>query len=438
MLSRVLSRLWPDTLFGRLAMIWALALLVGHVIEVAASYTTVLDYQTTRTEYYLAKDLGLLVPMLEQAAPAEREAWLKRMNRQSYRFALGNFPDESAQNPSPRAKLLVAAVERELGSSYHVQADTSGRRGADTTLHLHLKDGTALSATLIPVSLGLPWWGGAVFVMQASVLILFTWIAVRQTTRPLVRLAEEAEALGSSFKCAPVVESGPSEVVRAAAAFNAMQRRITEHLDERTHILASISHDLQTPITRMRLRADLMDSGPLRDKLHGDLNAMQVLVEEGIAYARSAHSVNEAPCRVDIDALLDSLVCDYVDDGRHLTLTGKIQRVVTTRPHALRRIVANLVDNALKFGEQVEIAVTLPAPDVLAIEVLDRGPGIPPQELEAVLKPFYRLEASRNRGSGGTGLGLAIAQQMVTSLGGTLRLSNRDGGGLQSVISLPI
>jgi signal transduction histidine kinase len=217
-----------------------------------------------------------------------------------------------------------------------------------------------------------------------------------------------------------------------------MQRRIADQLAGRMQILAAVSHDLQTPITRMRLRADLLDSAPLREKLHGDLNAMQALVEEGIAYARSAQGITELPCRTDLYALLDSVVCDYVDAGQDIHLTGRFDRPLLTPPHAVRRVIANLVDNAIKFGRDVEIAIEAEPAERVSIAVRDRGPGILLAELMTVLQPFYRIENSRNRETGGTGLGLAIAQQLVAALGGTLMLLNRDGGGLEARFSLPI
>jgi signal transduction histidine kinase len=260
---------------------------------------------------------------------------------------------------------------------------------------------------------------------------------VRLATRPLAQLAQAADALGPDLKGQPLPEDGPSEVARAAAAFNAMQRRIADHLDERMRILAAISHDLQTPITRMRLRADLLDNAALRDKLHGDLNAMQELVEEGIDCARSAGGATEAARATDLHALLDSLVCDYRDAGQSVRFDGRLERPITTRPHTLRRIVTNLVDNALKFAGDAELRIEAEAPDRVCIAVRDRGPGIAQAELQAVLRPFYRIESSRNRDTGGAGLGLAIAQQLTAALGGTLALSNREGGGLEARLSLP-
>ncbi|WP_256346505.1 sensor histidine kinase, partial [Pseudomonas tolaasii] len=193
---------------------------------------------------------------------------------------------------------------------------------------------------------------------------------------------------------------------------------------------AAISHDLQTPITRMKLRAEFMEDCAERDKLWSDLSEMEHLVREGVAYARSVHGATEASHRIDLDAFLDSLVFDYQDMHKQVSLSGKSAVVLDTRPHALRRVLVNLVDNALKFAGSAELEVGSTPAGELSIKVLDRGPGIAEDELVQVMQPFYRVESSRNRGTGGTGLGLAIAQQLAVAVGGSLRLSNRVGGGL--------
>ncbi len=201
-------------------------------------------------------------------------------------------------------------------------------------------------------------------------------------------------------------------------------------------LLAAISHDLQTPITRMKLRVEQMDDSPERERLWSDLEEMQHLVREGVAYARSMDGASEAAVKVDFDSFLDSLVLDYQDSGQAVELQGSSNVVLETRPHALRRVLTNLVDNALKFGGAAQVQVERDAQGVVCIRVLDDGPGIPEEELAEVLKPFYRVESSRNRGTGGTGLGLAIAQQLSQALGGTLSLSNRATGGLCAQLEL--
>lgn len=448
--QRLKSRL-PDTLFWRLTLAWCVALLFGHVLNTVTGYLRINDSETRRAGYYLAKDISLLISVLETtASDAERLVWLHKMTRKTYRFELGG-PQGRVEVPGPvsaRSRQIADEVADELrranpGHNYVVnpqnRANPGGSRtdNQDMRLQVRLGDGSLLTAHLSPPDSPLSIWGGVILLLQTLGVIALTWIAVGQATRPLQRLAEAAEVLGSSMQCEPIAEDGPLEVARAAQAFNAMGRRIKDHLAERVRILAAISHDLQTPITRMRLRADLMDDEGLRAKLQSDLDAMQVLVEEGIAYARSANRIAENTSLVDIDALLDAMVCDYTDAGQRIGLYGELGRAIKTRPNTLKRIVMNLSDNALKFADDVEIVVTQPSPGWLAIQVRDRGPGIPPDQLEAVFQPFYRVENSRNRHTGGTGLGLAIAQQLSVALGGTLRLANRDGGGLEAVLSLP-
>lgn len=434
-----MKAIWPRTLFLRLALAWCLALFATHLINVGASYIQTIEYQTTHTSYYLAKDLSILLPALEVADAPARKAWLQRMARKSYRFELvpaatPTFPPNLSIDAHTRS--VVEEIERELGPRYPVAV--SARGNGQALLLLHLADRSVLEIHLFPFRPVFYWSGGIVFLAQALAVLTLTWIAVRRATAPLQRLAEAAEVLGASMQCEPIAEDGPLEVARAAVAFNTMGHRIKEHLAERVRILAAISHDLQTPITRMRLRAELVDNPALRGKMEADLDAMQALVEEGITYARSTDMTLETPCTVDIGALLDTVVCDYADADHIVRLNGPLAQIAVTRPHTLRRVVINLADNALKFAGEAEIVVRQVNPERLVVCVRDRGPGIAPEHLAHVFEPFYRIENSRNRGTGGTGLGLAIAQQLTLALGGTLALANREGGGLEATLTFPI
>ncbi|WP_252730612.1 epoxide hydrolase N-terminal domain-containing protein [Pseudomonas fluorescens] len=182
---------------------------------------------------------------------------------------------------------------------------------------------------------------------------------------------------------------------------------------------------------------ELMDDCGDKDKLWNDLGEMEHLVREGVAYARSVHGATEESRRTDLDSFLDSLVFDYQDMGKDVQLSGKSNAVIHTRPHALRRVLVNLTDNALKFAGAAQLRVEPEEGDSLSVTVMDRGPGIAEEELARVIEPFYRVENSRNRSTGGTGLGLAIAQQLAQALGGTLTLRNREGGGLCAELRLP-
>jgi signal transduction histidine kinase len=281
-------------------------------------------------------------------------------------------------------------------------------------------------------------WLPYVLAAQLLLLLACTWAAVRLATRPLERLASAARTLSPSGEGERLSSQGPTEVNEAVAAFNAMQDRIADYTRERLQILASISHDLQTPITRLRLRAESMNDSPERERIMEDLIHMQHLVREGIAYARSAHGAAEPMVRVEMDAFLESLVADYQDVGKRVELTGHAGTHVVTRLQALRRVVGNLIDNALAYAGAAEVEVSKVGNDRVRIVIADRGPGIPAAELDKVMQPFYRLENSRNRDTGGTGLGLAIAQQLTASIGATLTLRNREGGGLEAIVELPV
>lgn len=425
-------KLWPRSLFGRLALILLLGLAAAQALSfwlVAAERGRAM--QSTMVAYF-ARDLASAVALLERLPAAERPAWLERLERRNYRYLLG---EGSAGVParSLLAQQVGQAAASALGPGYSV---AMLQAGGGLRLALQLKDGTPLQVALAEPRLALSPWLLAALLVQWALLALLVWWAVRRAARPLAELARAADTLQPGTAAPVLAETGPSEVAQAAAAFNRMQRRIGEHLAERTQILAAISHDLQTPITRMRLRAELLEDAVLRDKLRADLEAMEVLVREGIAYARSAHGAAEPACPVDLMALLDSLACDYADSGHPVELAGAVAAPLHTRPQALRRIVTNLVDNALKFAGAAQIHAQDTGAGV-QVEVLDRGPGIAPGELEAVLLPFHRLEDSRSRDTGGTGLGLAIALQLAQALGGSLSLHNREGGGLCARLVLP-
>ncbi len=427
-----LQRLWPGSLFGRLVLIFFCGLAAAHILSFWLVFMERGMATRAMMASYLARDVASSVAILERVPPAERAVWLPRLDRRNYRFVLDD-PAGGAASALPMARQVGAAVSAALNREVVV----SEAPGGSLRLHLTLADGRPLSIDMTEPRMEVSGWVVAVLAAQLLLLALLTWFAVRLATRPLARLVEAANALAPGLATQALPETGSREVAQAAAAFNAMQRRIDAHLAERMRILAAVSHDLQTPITRMRLRADLLDDATLREKLQSDLAAMQALVGEGLAYARSAHSVTEPLCRVDLHALLDSLACDYTDAGQRVGLLGSAGQTLHTRPQALRRLVANLVDNALKFAGTADIEVGKHADDQISVEVLDRGPGIPEDRLQAATQPFYRVESSRNRDTGGTGLGLAIAQQLAQVLGGELTLSNREGGGLRARLLLP-
>jgi signal transduction histidine kinase len=255
------------------------------------------------------------------------------------------------------------------------------------------------------------------------------------TTRPLKQLAQAAKDLGNDINHPPLELAGASEIRQASAAFNAMQARIRQHIFQRTQMLAAITHDLQTPLTRMRLRLEKVGDGELQQRLVDDLSAMQEMVREGLDLARSMDTT-ESMQPFDLDSLLGSVGCDATDAGQQVEVIGRANRALLGRPMALRRCLVNLIDNGVKYGKKAVVTVDS-APGAARIRIRDNGPGIALGEQARVFEPFYRVETSRSRESGGTGLGLTIARNIAEQHGGTISLCNHPDGGLEVTLLLP-
>ena len=301
-----------------------------------------------------------------------------------------------------------------------------------------LRDGTLLRMIVLPPRSGMPPLHRdfllylALFACSIGGL---AYLVARMTMRPLKQLAQAAFDLGNDLNHPPLALAGSSEIRQAGSAFNAMQKRIRDHIQQRTQMLAAITHDLQTPLTRLRLRLEKVADAELREKLIGDLSAMQDMVREGLELARSMASV-EPMQRLDLDSLLDSVCSDALDAGQQVSLSGHAGRPVLARPNTLRRCLVNLIDNAVKYGQSAAVSVALDAGNIV-VRIRDRGPGIAPDQLARVFEPFYRIETSRSRHSGGTGLGLTIARNIAEQHGGSLALGNHPAGGLEAVLRLP-
>ncbi|WP_254898450.1 sensor histidine kinase [Paraburkholderia atlantica] len=229
---------------------------------------------------------------------------------------------------------------------------------------------------------------------------------------------------------------GPSAIARLACAFNVCTRHRARRQAELLHVLAAYAHDLRTPLTRMCMRSELVEDRAVRDALARDLAEMAELVEGSLACARIQCSALEPMRTVDADGLLGVLIADYRDAGRTVELEGRVGRPVMTCPHALRRVLANLIDNALRYGADVRLKVTVHAQS-LVLAVVDSGPGIAPARLETVFAPWYRAPETA-AATHGSGLGLAIARRLTLAMHGELELENRCSGGLEARVTLPL
>lgn len=286
-----------------------------------------------------------------------------------------------------------------------------------------------------------PGFASAFLVMFGLGAILIFW-AVFRLTAPVRTLADAAEQLGRDIQHAPALpESGPTEIATAAIAFNTMAARIRRFVEDRTFLLTAIGHDLRTPITRLKLRAEFLEDDTQRDKFLGDLDELEAMLASTLAFGRDV-AQTEAAVPVDLAILLRTVLDEAADIAPELdnamSYAGPDHATLRARPIALKRAFANLIGNAIKYGDSARVTLRDADRHTLRIDIEDNGIGIPPGELERVFEPFRRVESSRNRETGGTGLGLAIARNAIRAHGGDITLANKSGGkGLVASVYLP-
>jgi signal transduction histidine kinase len=271
--------------------------------------------------------------------------------------------------------------------------------------------------------------------ITAAILSLIAIFVARSIARPMRRLAVAAEALGRGESVKPLPESGPDDIRQTAEAFNRMQERLERFVQDRTRMLAAISHDLRTPLTSLRLRAEFVTDHDVQEKMLKTIDEIQTMTEAALAFVRE-EATAEATRTVDLSALVESLCDDLAELGHNVTFIDGTAINYRCRPDALRRAIRNLIENAVRYGECARVSVLRTAKSI-DIAVEDDGPGIPDEVMEQVFAPFYRLEDSRNRETGGVGLGLSIARAIARHHGGDVVLGNR-AKGLQATISLPL
>lgn len=274
-----------------------------------------------------------------------------------------------------------------------------------------------------------------IYLLRIVVLVIIALIAVRLAIQPLNQLAQAAQRLGKDIHQPPLLLSGPVEVTRAATAFNAMQQRLISNLAERTRFLAAISHDLRSPITRLRLRTEKILDPALKGELCHDLDDMEQTVSSTLEFV-SGEQITEQRQRLDINSMLLSLQGDFADLGEQIQIQGRARLPIQGFAQSLKRCLLNLLENAVRYGGDVTVTIQ-DGEEAVRIIIRDHGPGIPEHLLTQVLEPFFRVEESRNACSGGYGLGLSIADMVARAHGGNLALSNEPEGGLTATLTLP-
>jgi signal transduction histidine kinase len=444
-----MMRALPKTLFGRMVLILVAGLVAAQLLGTAIFLQERDRLSLRALSRYSGTRIVDMVKILERLPVGERPIVAEATQRPGFSLSLSAPPadvKDAAAGPDNQAAVVAAELRRYLGSTRELRVavneedsaeiDRSGTR--KFLVQVRLQDGNWASFTFhVNEPSGFPtsrqFW--LTMLLRLVAVILLSLLAVRLVTRPLQTLADAAEELGRNIYRPPLHEHGSVEVRRAAHAFNTMQARLVQYIRERTRILAAVSHDLRTPITRLRLRAALLRDPEAQAKFAADLEEMEAMVTATLDFMRGLEST-EPLHPVDIMALLESLQADALELGQQVEIKGNVTRPLMAYPRALKRCISNVLENAVKYGKRANIIVE-DSERELRLSVCDDGPGIPENEMEKVFEPYYRVENSRNRATGGTGLGLAIARNGARSLGGELLLRNRPEGGLHAMLVLP-
>ena len=446
-LSRSLRSL-TGSLFARMVMILLAGLLAAQLASLWLQWGERASVVSQARVLNFADRVVEVIRVLEAEPTTRREAALAALRARDLQLTL--IADDQVSPNEPRGQ-IQATIAARLGSAREVRSLGGGGSGmsggggmmqhGNPTMRrfdVRLKDGQWLRIVGTNEVAAPPALSNDLIVQLLITLLIVAavvMIAVREATRPLQQLATAADTLGSDLDAPPLAETGPTETRRAAQAFNRMQARIKHLIDERARALAAVSHDLRTPLTRLRLRAELVDDEKLREQMAADLDAMAAMIDATLDYLRGLQDA-EVARPIDMNALLQSLADDAAVLGKAIRVDGMALAPFTGRLSALRRAVQNLIDNAIKYGHSAHILID-DTVSTLRVTVEDEGYGIAPDELPRVTEPYYRPDASRSRETGGVGLGLSIVKDIVLLHGGELVLSNRPQGGLSAAIVLP-
>ena len=466
-MNAVLQKIWPQSLFARLLWVW----LMGLALVLAAAAWLALDERMVRGQVVwhtrVTQELAASADWLDTLSPGQRAQWMQDRDKRRARWrleppatwtpnetplpphvrSLAKYLEQELAPRQPRVRhlMVVRQHDPETDAEAHrvkparEQAWVSLKLADDTLVYARLPASPQLEAMSIPGLGGRAPWGLVMLTVIVGLAFL-SWLAVIYATRPLKRMTQAALDLAAHPNRAPLPDSGPTEVRQAAQAFNHMQTQLQRHMAQQTQVLAAIAHDLQTPLTRLRLKTEWVNDDSLRQRMQADLSEMQDLVHDGLALARSWHAQPQRQ-PVHLNQLLQTQLSEWEDLGWEVQVKGTDKDcLVKTDVAALRRVLGNVVHNAISYGQRATVHLSCEDPqqsDHWCIVVTDEGPGLPESDLKTVLQPFVRQESSRNRQTGGTGLGLSIALNLMTAMGGSLILANRPEGGLSVTLSAP-
>jgi len=450
-MKAMLRRLWPDTVASRAILILIAALLGFHALGYWAWRVGADTLAASASDRALAaRMLSISRAVAGVSGDAERSRVahdLSDASLEAHWSRVGLTLDNGTDDE--RAGMMAARL-REQAPGLGAEALRIGFAAAGTHNHgggavwrhmmlasLRLDDGSWVNFSISTLEPG-SYEGWGAFAMMICVGVAIIGVAVlllRWATWPLRELALAAERFSIDQAPQPLAETGPVEVRRAARAFNTMQERIQRLVTERMQAMAAVSHDLRTPITRLRLRAELLEDAATRRLVDADLGEMETMIDSTLAYLRGGKS-DERMRPLDLAPVVETIVDEFQDQGRDVSLSGVGSAPVLGQAPSLKRAFSNLIGNALKYGDVARVSVAAAAGH-FTVTVEDQGPGIPAEARQRVFEPFVRLEESRSRETGGSGLGLTIARAVIVAHGGEISLEDRPGGGLRVVVSIP-
>jgi signal transduction histidine kinase len=430
-----------STIHGQITAVIFACLVIAFVVGSTLESWVSDDYQVPDLEGMSAR-VSAIASVLTNATPAERPAIMAAANRNGQYLVLRPLSySEGFTTRSPEEPFIQIVIDRLLPPEERPTPYGGWRTFVDgkRVLSAKVDDDTLLVMELLPESFlrnDALRFGSNYLVATVTLIILFSIFAVWAITRPLRGIASAAMKADISVGPALFKERGSVEIVTLARALNGMQRRISIMVESRTRMLRGISHDLRTPLTRLRLRAERVAEGEVRQALLTDIERIDHLLKESLAYLRDNHQ-REASQRADLASVLQTVCDEFADMGQDVTYVGPSRLIAEFKPLALTRAVTNLCENAAKFGTKVDVTLIERAGDAI-IDVMDDGPGIPEEYRARVREPFFKVDAARRDADAGFGLGLSIVSEIAEAHHGALQLLDRKPNGLIARLKIPI
>ncbi|HVO14605.1 MAG TPA: ATP-binding protein [Alphaproteobacteria bacterium] len=437
--ASLIKRVLPRSLLGRSLMIIVTPLIVVQLISTWVFYDRHWESVTRWLANSLAGEIAIVIQHLRDYPAADNRAWILEAAQLNMDLGITLKPgallpeNRPAPGDSITERLLARALDEVVRRPYVIDPQSGDK---PVLIGIQLPEGVLQvevprKRLTSPTTLLFVMWSAG----SALVLFVVATIFMRNQVKPIRRLASAAESFGKGRDVADFRPAGATEVRQAAAAFARMRDRIRRQIKQRTEMLAGVSHDLRTPLTRMKLQLAMMPETPEIRDLRSDVIEMEKMVDEYLAFARGEGT--ERPTVTSLTALLEEVVQDAARNGTPVTLETDGELIVPVRPNAFKRCITNIVNNAVHHGSTVAVHAAR-AGNTIEITVDDDGPGIPADKRDDVFKPFRRLDASRNPETGGVGLGLTIARDIVRGHGGDVHLETAPLGGLRARLSLPV